>query len=144
MTIKPSEGFSTTEHGLSGISMWIAPRYSKHRQYSKNACERQRPNFFTMSGGTPDTSSSNSKAVPGYARVPFLSCPKNLVDSTNKLRSSECDQVVVRITVCHNGVIDVELILDEMFVDRVNRVQWGFLTRDPDVITTRFLCFRPG
>jgi hypothetical protein len=36
-----------------------------------------------------------------------------------------------------------ELVFDEVFGNRMDGIQWGLLAWDPDIITTRFLGFRP-
>lgn len=38
-------------------------------------------------------------------------------------------------------VADVQLVLDEMLMNGMDRIQWGFLPRDPHIVTSRFLSF---
>jgi len=87
--------------------------------------------------------STNSEAMPCDVGIFLVHCSENPVDAAYKLGSSECDNIVMCIMVCSNGMINVQPIFDEMLVDGMNGVQWGFLAWDPDIITPSFLSFGP-
>jgi hypothetical protein len=81
--------------------------------------------------------------MPCDVGVSLVRRSENPVDAVYKLGSSECDNIVVCVMVCGNGMIDVQPIFNEMFVDGMNGVQWGFLAWDPDVVASSFLSFGP-
>jgi hypothetical protein len=83
------------------------------------------------------------EAMTRNTRVTFSRCPKDLVDTTNEFGAGEGDDVIVCITVGRDGMLNVQFVFDKMFVNGVNRVQRGFLTWYPDVVTSRFLGFGP-
>jgi hypothetical protein len=75
--------------------------------------------------------------------VSLLGCSEDLVDALDKLRSGKCHQVVLHITVSQNWVVNLESVLDKVFVDCMDRIQRGLLVRNPDIVTMGFLGFRP-
>ena len=86
---------------------------------------------------------ANPEAVARYTRVTFLRVPKDLIDAAHEFGPRECDYIALKITVGCDGVIDIQFVLYKMFVDGVNGIQRSFLTRDPDIISSRFLSFGP-
>ena len=81
--------------------------------------------------------------MAGYPGVTLVGRLEYCVDASNEFRPGESKDVVVFVPVSSNGMADVEFIFDKVLMDGMDRVQWCFLTRNPDVITASFLRLRP-
>ena len=74
------------------------------------------------SGDEIECCPTNSEAVARDARVAYCCRFKNLIDTPNELSTGKGNDGTMSITVCSDGVIDVQFVLDKMFMQCMNGV----------------------